>query len=248
MKRWVLAAGLVTAAVVLGVCVIESNVRKVASTSSLPEVPAAASLGRSAVPVVTTGAEAARVGARMQENESIANDVIFLIMATLRGRCEPLRAHDLPRMAVIAHLPVLSAGGGADPYPESLRRDIGHIVNAVVERANCTQPLALRIGAYSSVLDPESYVRAFPESYFTPALVGGPEERGPDLEQRVADSCITVVYAKLPLDDVRAWQCTGLRRNARAAILHVCHSEGAMPEQAATDIQHVVDGLPLTCQ
>ena len=249
MKRWVLAVGVAAAAVSLGVSVIELEIQKAASTSSLPEVSAAAALGRSAMRVVATGPEAARVGARMQANESIANDVIFLIVATLRGRCQPSLAHDLPRMAVIARLPLLSSDGEADPYPESLRHDISHIVNAIVERANCTQPLTLQIGSYSSVLDPEVYARSFPDSYFDPTVVAASKEAlGANLEQRVADSCTAVVYAKLPLDDARAWQCTGLRRNARAAILHVCHSEGEMPQRAAADIQHVIDGLPVTCQ
>jgi len=249
MKRWVLAVGLAAAAVALGVFVIRRDVQKVASTSSLSEAPAAASLGRSAVPVVVTGPEAARVGAHMQANENIANDVSFLIAATLRGHCQPSLAHDLPRMAVIARLPLLSAGDGEDSYPESLRHDISHIVNAVVERASCTQPMALHIGAYSGVLDSEAYARAFPESYFDPALVAASKEvPSADLKQRVADSCIAVVYAKLPLDDARAWQCTGLRHNARAAILHVCHSEGEVPERAAADIQRVIEGLPVTCQ
>lgn len=249
MKRWVLAGGVAAAAVALGVSVIKRDVQKVASTSPLPEVPAAASPGRSAMTVVATGPEAARVGAHMQANENIANDVIFLITATLRGRCQPSLAHDLPRMAVLARLPLLLAGGEADPYPESLRHDISHIVNAVVKSANCAQPMALRIGAYNSVLDPEAYARAFPESYFDPALISASKEAlGADLQQRVADSCTAVVYAKLPLDDVRAWQCTGLRRNARAAILRVCHNEGAMPKKATADIQHVIDGLPVTCQ
>lgn len=249
MRRWVLAVGLAAAAVALGVFVIRWDVQKAASTSSLSEVPAAASLGRSTVPVVVTSPEAARVGARMQANENIANDVIFLIAATLRGHCQPSLAHDLPRMAVIARLPLLSAGDGEDSYPESLRHDISHIVNAAVERASCTQPIALHIGAYSGVLDSEAYAHAFPESYFDPALVSVSKEApGADLKQRVADSCTAVVYARLPLDDVRAWQCTGLRRNARIAILHVCHSEGEMPGQAAADIQHVIDGLPVTCQ
>jgi hypothetical protein len=152
-------------------------------------------------------------------------------------------------MAVIARLPLLSPDDGADLYSEDLRHDITYTVNEIAQRAACSQPLALRIGGYSGVLYPEAYARAFPESYFSPTLVETSREaQGASLEQRVADSCTVVVYAKLPLDDVHAWQCAALRRNARDAILRVCHTEGTSPAQAALDIQHLIDAMPVTCQ
>jgi hypothetical protein len=249
MKRWLLALGLAVAAVLAVIAVIEWNARTGDHVPSPMRATVSSSVGHSPVPVVVAGAEATRLGSRMQANQDIGNDVIFLIMATLRRRCHPALAHDLPRMAVIARLPLLSPDDGADLYSEDLRHDITYTVNEIAQRAACSQPLALRIGGYSGVLYPEAYARAFPESYFSPTLVETSREaQGASLEQRVADSCTVVVYAKLPLDDVHAWQCAALRRNARDAILRVCHTEGTSPAQAALDIQHLIDAMPVTCQ
>jgi len=249
MRGWLLTLGLAVAAVPAVIAVIESNARIGGRVPSPMQATVSSSGGRSPMPIVVAGEEAIRVGSRMQANQDIGNDVIFLIMATLRRRCHPTLAHDLPRMAVIARLPVLSPGDGTDRYSEDLRHDITFTVNEIARRAACSQPLALRIGSYSSVLDPEAYARAFPESYFSPTSVETSKEaQGASLEQRVADSCTAVVYAKLPLDNVHAWQCAALRRNARVAIFRVCHTEGTLPAQAASHIQRLIDAMPLTCQ
>lgn len=201
------------------------------------------------ITVDAPGAEADRVGARMASDEGVANDVVFLIAAAMRARCHSAGAHDLPRMAVLARLPVLAAGQGVGQAPEALRGDVSHTVNLVVQRAVCLQPMALRIGPYRRVLDIEAYARAFPDSYADPAAIKPPlDARGADLAARASDACTPVAYATLPLDRPYAWQCSGLRSNARAAILHLCHTEGASPDQAAADIQQVVRALPATCQ
>lgn len=248
-KRWLLVAAIAAAGVPAGIAFIESNAQT-GSRAPLPILPTAPTSGeRPPVSVVVSGAEAIQVSSRMKANPQVGNDVIFLIMASLRRRCYPELAHSLPRMAVIAHLPVLSPGDDGNIYSEELMHEISHTVADVVQRASCKQPLALQIGSYSSVLNLEAYADDFPESYFAPPLVEASREpHTATLEQREADSCTAVVYAKLPLDDAHAWQCTGPRRSARITILHLCHAEDSWPKRAASDIQHVIDEMPLTCQ
>jgi hypothetical protein len=191
--------------------------------------------------------EAVRLGQRMRDDERVANDVVFLLMAALRGLCDPALAHDLPRMAVLARVPVLSAGGAAES--PGFRRDVSHVVNELAHRAPCHRTLAIRVGAYAVSLAPATYAEAFPDSYFDPGLAPVPSEfKGAPLAERVADACTRVAYATLPLDEPRAWQCAGLRAGARRNILAVCRSEGARPDDAAAGIQHLLGSLPATCQ
>lgn len=219
-----------------------------------PDPVAGPAVGASAqgdrpVTVVAAGPDADRVGARMRIDDAVADDLLFLVVAALRGRCQPAHAHELPRMAVLARLPTLAAGQGPESAAATWRRDVSHVVNDVVRQAGCAKPLSLRIGAYVRVVDPEVYAQAFPDSYFDPGLTVRPlEAHGAPLAQRLADPCATVAYAVLPLDDVRAWQCTGLRAQARSAVINRCHAGGASPDEAAADIQRVVSGLPATCQ
>lgn len=224
-------------------------VQRSAATSAKATPGSAASAATGPVEdVVVAGDEAVRLGARMRQDEGVANDVVFLIAAALRGRCEPAHAHDLPRMAVMAHVPALAAGGG-EHAPDGLRRDVSHVVNAVVGQASCRGPVALHIGTYTRELAPDIYAEAFPDSYFAPELSAVPSEfKGMSLAQRVADRCTPVAYATLPLDAARAWQCAGLRADARSSILRLCQREGASPDQAAVDIHHLIGSLPATCQ
>ncbi|WP_448097688.1 hypothetical protein [Luteibacter yeojuensis] len=185
----------------------------------------------------------------MIADDAVADDVVFLVAAALRGRCMPSRAHDLPRMAVLAHVPALVAGGGDGGTSEDVRHDVTVVVNDRVRQASCTSPVILHIGDYTRSFDPEAYAAAFPDSYFDPGLSVVPAEfKHVPLDRRVTDSCTSVAYAMLPLDSPRAWQCAGLRANARSTILRLCHTEGTSPEQAAGHIQHLISGLPATCQ
>ncbi|WP_429196701.1 hypothetical protein [Luteibacter sp. W1I16] len=185
----------------------------------------------------------------MIADDAVADDVVFLVVAALRGRCMPARSHDLPRMAVLAHVPALVAGGGDGGASENFRHDVTVVVKDSVRQASCAGPVILHIGDYTRTLDPEAYAAAFPDSYFDPGISVAPEEfRHASLDQRVTDSCTSVAYAMLPLDSPRAWQCAGLRANARSTILRLCRTEGASPEQAASHIQQLISGLPATCQ
>lgn len=211
--------------------------RPVVPTAAAPEVVVARSYG------------SAQLGERMKTDDSVADDVTFLVVAALRGHCSPGKAHDLPRMAVLAGLPVLSASGGGDATQPQLARDVTAAVNDIVRQATCKGPLTLRIGAYTRGVDPETYAEAFPDSYFDPGLTVIPAEfKGVPLSQRVADSCTRVAYAMLPLDAPRAWQCAGLRGSARSRLLQLCRAEGASPDHAAVDMRNAVGRLPTTCQ
>lgn len=248
MRRWAAALALVAAITMAGFAIVRLVMARKEVSARLPS-PSVASVSKppAAMTVDAPGPEATRVGARMDADDGVANDVVFLIAAAVRARCQPTRAHDLPRMAVLARLPVLTAGKGQ--APDALRRDVSHTVNLVVQRATCLRPMALHIGTYRRVLDVEAYARAFPDSYFDPAATKPPlEARGVDLAERVSDNCTPVTYAAVSLDGAHAWQCSGVRSNARAAILRLCHTEGASPDRAAADIQEVVRALPATCQ
>lgn len=243
---WVVVAAVVAAAVW---CVVGLRAPSVPVTVPAAQVDAPSLLPPPASStVLASGAEAVRLGQRMRDDDGVANDVVFLFVAALRGRCEPARAHDLPRMAVLAHVPALSAGGGEGASP-GFRRDVSHVVNELAHRAPCGGALVVHVGGYATSLVPATYAEAFPDSYFDPGLsLVPPEFKGASLADRVSDTCTSVAYATLPLDAARAWQCAGLRAGARSHILSVCRSEGASPDQAAADIQHLLGSLPATCQ
>lgn len=189
------------------------------------------------------GPDADAVGQRMRADGDVANDVVFLVIAALRARCVPARAHDLPQMAVTAHLPVLR------PESDAARKTTGNVVRDVVRRASCDAAFVLRIGPYSHAIDPARYVTGFPDSYFDPDLDVVPDEfAGASLDVRAADDCSRVAYAVLPLDVSREWQCAGVRADARKRIRALCRSEGTEADQAAMAIRDRADRLPATCR
>ncbi|WP_198148901.1 hypothetical protein [Luteibacter yeojuensis] len=223
--------------------------RGVAGTNSGATPAAAAVNPVNATTISVAGADAVSVGTRMVHDDAVADDVLFLIMAAQRGRCAPVQAHDLPRMAVIARLPTLSAAAGSSAEAAALRQGVRSVVRAIVHDAPCTGALDLRIGPYTRVIDPKAYASAFPDSYFDPSLISASTEfHGAGLHDRVEDTCTPVAYAVLPLDETRPWQCAGMRATARSRILALCRAEGASPDSAAADIKNLVGGLPANCQ
>lgn len=247
MKAVYLVAAVMGAFALMAVCSWRSQVR--VQHSSVVELPAAAAeRARPPAPIVAVDEpDGARLGAMMTTDDAIAEQVVFLAAAALRGRCSPRGAHDLPRMAVVAGLPVLSVGGGASAADVSKRQTISHVVRDIVARAPCDGTFTLRIGTYARDLDLAAYARAFPDSYFDPGLSTAPGEFGNEpLERRAVDECNRVAYAVLPLDAARPWQCAGLRASARKRARAVCHTQDA--EAAANDIRSATDALPLSCQ
>jgi hypothetical protein len=205
-----------------------------------------ASLASAATSLIAKGESAPAVGGRMAGDDGMADTVIFLFVAALRARCAPERGHDLPRMAVMAGLPVLSLPTSSLDAGRT-RQAISGLVRQLVPEAPCHGPLDLAIGPYRRHIDPERYASAFPDSYFDPSLEVVPDEFGGlPLSRRADDPCGRVAYAVLPLDAAEPWQCSGLRAAARSRIRKLCSSHPA--DAAAVQIRQITDALPSTCQ
>ncbi|MFT3791919.1 MAG: hypothetical protein QM741_12790 [Rudaea sp.] len=104
------------------------------------------------------------------------------------------------------------------------------------------------------ILAPERYAAAFPDSYFAPGLDAPPSAfAGRDLGARVADPCTPVVYAALPLDGERVWQCVGLRATLRRRLEHVCtdamqNGSPADARKLVASIRDELQKLPAMCR
>ena len=213
-----------------------------ATRLSGPRAPGEASLPRVAV----ADPRADRLGSTMSADPAVADGVLFLLIAASIGRCDPADAHDLPKMAVLAGLPVLAIGGGADLDGATTRGTISAVIREIVASAPC-RPFDVQIGSYRQHIDAKAYAAAFPDSYFTPDLSAIPQEfEGMPLVTRANDQCNRVAYAVLPLDEARPWQCDGMRASMRKRIRQLCRA-GA-PEGAALSIRASTDALPPSCQ
>ncbi|HEX7813709.1 hypothetical protein [Dyella sp.] len=198
--------------------------------------------------VVVSGDEAAGLGARMVRDDELAHEVIFLFVASLTARCTPERAHDLPRMAMAAGLPVLAAGAGGAQANVALRHAMGKAIHAATAQAPCRGAVTLTIGPFACTLEPLRYASAFPDSYFDTSLDVVPGEFASlSLAERAADPCNRVAYAVLPLNASRAWQCAGLRADTRNRVRAICHAQGPHAQAAAASIHVLLQRLPSTC-
>jgi len=183
-----------------------------------------------------------------------ANDLLFLFAASLRDRCNPAHAHELARMAVAARLPVLDGAMLALQRVPELRGAVYALVRRLAATAPCGRPLDLVIGRYRARLDPERYAAAFPDSYFAPDLDTPPADiadRG--LRDRTADPCTPIIYAVLPLDAERAWECQGLRVMLRRRLVQTCaagmhEAPATRTAQLAASIHDDLKKLPAMCQ
>lgn len=93
-RRWIMAAGVLLGAVVLLVWWQRQRA---------PVAPPAV-----AFPAPSSDASQ-RIEQRLGDDPAFRNDVLFLLAATLRDRCQPAQAGLLARMANRASLPVLAA-------------------------------------------------------------------------------------------------------------------------------------------
>lgn len=190
--RWILAAGLLaaTAAAVLVACWPRPM----------------------AVPFPAPAADAARrIQQRLVEDIAFRNDVLFLLAATLRDRCQPAQAGLLARMANRASLPVLAAVSAVTSQDPTLDRPIYQYIQHRADQVRCGQPLQMPLAAGGSMaVDVEQYARTFPDSYFDPQRSSEPRDfAGLPLQQRADNACNSVVYSVLPLGgtDWRAAAC-----------------------------------------
>lgn len=248
-RAWMLVAGVVAAALALllswhtdeGVAGdrIDSD-RAPRVRVEPPPVPVRA--------VVAHGAGTERLGPLLQGSAAFADDVVFLVVASVRTRCQPAHAHELAAMAAQARLPMLSGVTEAIGTQPTGRTDLLAAVRDVAARAPCNGPFALTIGRFTQTVDTERYAAAFPDSYFDPSMAVIPQEfTNRPLADRARDECGKVAYAVLPLDAPRAWQCAGLRAQGRERVRSLCAQAG-QADVAAVQIRDAVGRMPATCQ
>ncbi|MBA0279578.1 hypothetical protein D7Y44_03735 [Stenotrophomonas maltophilia] len=210
-RHWIIAAGVLLGAVVLLVW----WQRQRASTEP-PTV---------AFPAPTSDANQ-RIEQRLGDEPAFRNDVLFLLAATLRDRCQPAQAGLLARMANRASLPVLAAVSAVTQQDPTLDRPIYQYIQHRADSTRCGQPLQMPLaGGRSMEVDIEQYARTFPDSYFDPQRSSEPRDfAGLSLQQRSGNACNSVVYSVLPLGGTD-WRCSSLRANARSRVRGVCEDE-----------------------
>lgn len=185
--RWIIAAVVLAGAgVALAVCWQRRAV--------VPEPPAVA------FPAPAADASQ-RIEQRLGEDHAFRNDVLFLLAATLRDRCQPAQTGLLARMANRASLPVLAAVSAVTQQDPTLDRPIYQYIQHRADATRCGQPLQMPLaGGRSMQVDIEQYARTFPDSYFDPQRSSEPRDFGGlSLQQRAGNACNSVVYSVLPL-------------------------------------------------
>ncbi|MDA3304913.1 MULTISPECIES: hypothetical protein [Stenotrophomonas] len=212
MRRcWILAA-----AALLGAIVLLAWWQRQRATTAPPAV---------AFPAPAADASQ-RIEQRLRDDHAFRNDVLFLLAATVRDRCQPAQAGLLARMANRASLPVLASVSAVTQQEPSLDRPIYQYIQHRADATQCGQPLQMPLaGGRSMAVDIEQYARTFPDSYFDPRRSSVPRDfGGRSLQQRAGNACNSVVYSVLPLGGTD-WRCSSLRANARARVRGLCEDE-----------------------
>lgn len=209
--RWIIVAGVLVTSVVL---LVWWHLRV-----DVTEPPAIA------FPAPATDASQ-RIEQRLVEDHAFRNDVLFLLAATLRDRCQPAQAGLLARMANRASLPVLAAVSAVTQQDPSLDRPIYQYIQHRADATPCGQTLQMPLaGGRRMAVDIEQYARTFPDSYFDPQRSSEPRDFGGlPLQQRAGNACNSVVYSVLPLGGTD-WRCSSLRANARVRVRGLCEDE-----------------------
>ncbi len=208
-RRWIIAAGMLLGALVLLVW-----------WQHAPTAPPSV-----AFPPPSSDARQ-RIEQRLADDHAFRNDVLFLLAATVRDRCQAAQAGLLARMANRASLPVLAAVSAVTQQDPSLDRPIYQYIQHRADATPCGQPLQMPLaGGRSMAVDIEQYARTFPDSYFDPQRSSEPRDfDGVSLQQRAGNACNSVVYSVLPLGGTD-WRCSSLRANARARVRGLCEDE-----------------------
>ncbi len=163
-RRWITVAGVLLATVALLVWW---------QRRAAPTAPPAV-----AFPAPSSGA-AQRIEQRLGDDHAFRNDVLFLLAATLRDRCQPAQAGLLARMANRASLPVLAAVSAVTQQDPALDRPIYQYIQHRADATPCDQPLQMPLAAGRSMaVDIEQYARTFPDSYFDPQRSSEPRDFG----------------------------------------------------------------------
>lgn len=244
----------------LGVVMLAIRTDDVQTRPDIPRAPAHATTPpavRLDADDVVTPAEREALGKLLRQRDDFARDLLFLLAASLRDRCAPAHAHELARMAVAAHLPVLDGADAAVATAPGLRRATYAVVRRLAAAAPCGRTLRIVIGGYGATFAPERYADAFPDSYFQPSLPTPPPDIADrDLGRRAADPCTPVVYAVLPLDAERAWSCLGLRATLRRRLRDTCDAglhggktvDAPTAAHLAASLHDNLEALPAMCR
>lgn len=181
-------------------------------------------------------AELARITELIDTTPAFRNDVLFLIVAGARDRCQPGDHGVLARMANRAQLPVLDGVSQVTTAAPELDAPIYRYIQAATDAVACAAPFRL---AAQPAVDIDAYAQGFPDSFHAPARRGhAPADfRGHPLAQRAAEPCQSVAYAVFPLGLPR-WQCDAVRSGARRRILDAC--------EAARDARGMAAGSELS--
>jgi len=162
----------------------------------------------------------------LREDRAFRDDVVFLLVATVRDRCVPAEAGVLARMANRAALPVLGAISAVTAQDRRLDRPIYQYIQHRADSTACGEPLQLPdAGQRRLQVDVEQYARSFPDSYYDPTHSTAPRDfAGHSLVERAGDACNSVVYSVLPLGP-GDWRCSMLRATARRHVRELCEGE-----------------------
>ena len=152
MRRcWILAA-----AALLGAIVLLAWWQRQRATTAPPAV---------AFPAPAADASQ-RIEQRLRDDHAFRNDVLFLLAATVRDRCQPAQVGLLARMANRASLPVLASVSAVTQQEPSLDRPIYQYIQHRADATQCGQPLQMPLaGGRSMAVDIEQYARTFPDSF-----------------------------------------------------------------------------------
>ncbi|MEE6229776.1 hypothetical protein, partial [Stenotrophomonas maltophilia] len=144
-RRWLMAAGVLLVAVVLLVWWQRQRA---------PTAPPAV-----AFPAPASDASQ-RIEQLLGDGHAFRNDVLFLLAATLRDRCQPAQAGVLARMANRASLPVLAAVSAVTQQDPSLDRPIYQYIQHRADATPCGQTLQMPLaGGRRMAVDIEQYAR-----------------------------------------------------------------------------------------
>ncbi|WMJ71530.1 hypothetical protein [Stenotrophomonas sp. 24(2023)] len=217
---------------------------------------------RTTVAAAPDAATVARIERLLADDTAFRDDLVFLIAATLRDRCQPVQAGLLARMANRASLPVLAAVNTVTTREPALDRPLYRYIQHLADSTGCGQPLRLAMaGGAVLEVDVEQYAAMFPDSYFDPRHSHLPRDfDGRPLAERVANACNSVVYSVLPLGG-NDWRCSSLRAHARQRVRGLCEDElqrqhgstageldAAVGQGMAPAVVQAIAALPAECR
>lgn len=225
------------------------------ATGPLPAAPVALP---ATVPSLVDG----RIAQQLQTNKAFRDDVVFLVVATVRDRCVRAEKGAMARMANRADLPILHAVSEVTAEHPDMDQPLYRFIQRQADATPCDGVLRLPgLGPDGQGIDPALYARSFPDSYFDPSRRSVPIDHGDrSLSDRADDACNSVVYTVLPLGD-SDWRCAAVRSNGRLQVRRACERalvaqhgkaggelDAAVGRAAEPEVVEAVAALPEACR